>query len=233
MEFDKDGNPITPKQPENGQDPSSQTSGVDYEQRFKDTQSAFTKERQGKIALANRLVEKDPAEIANIDDDKIKEKILQEKWGVDTVEELNIYYPEILKPKKESKVAEDLDEDSKVTELRRELEIIKLSSKKEKIQSAMSNIVNNNKEIVASIPDFEAKIKEELKFISDELTPEERVSKAFKLVTWGSSSTAEAYAVLQWLSGGNSSTPTETPKDDAEFNRIQNQIRVSMWLKAK
>ena len=183
MEFDKDGNPITPKQPENGQDPSSQTSGVDYEQRFKDTQSAFTKERQGKIALANRLVEKDPAEIANIDDDKIKEKILQEKWGVDTVEELNIYYPEILKPKKESKVAEDLDEDSKVTELRRELEIIKLSSKKEKIQSAMSNIVNNNKEIVASIPDFEAKIKEELKFISDELTPEERVSKAFKLVT--------------------------------------------------
>jgi hypothetical protein len=79
MELDKDGKPITPKK-EEGSKPSPQESEAELEKRIKDNQSYATKARQGEIEAYRLLVETDSKAIEKIKDEKIKQKILEDKW---------------------------------------------------------------------------------------------------------------------------------------------------------
>lgn len=227
---------ITPQNNENGQDPSSQVAIVDVEKRLKDTQAYATKARQNEINAYKLLVETNPIAITKIEDEKIKEKILQENWWVDTIEELNIYFPDVLKPSKKvvkkSEEEED-DEEDEVTKLKREVELIKLHWTKTKINNAIDELKNVNKEIIETIPDFEEKIKEELKNISSTLEEKERVAKAFVIVTWWAVSKANAYWIIQWASWGQITQKKEENKEDAELLKKQNELRRALWLKEK
>jgi len=152
----------------------------DFEKRYKDTQASFTKAQNDKIEMAKMLVEADPANIEKITDEKIKGKILEEKWGVENIEQLKTLFPSALNPNKE----EDEDELTEVEKLRQEVKLMKYQNTKTKTKEVLEWVISNNKDIVATIPEFEDKLREELKYISDKLSPKDRVAKAFKIVAW-------------------------------------------------
>jgi len=233
MEFDKDGNPITPnndsddsKNP-NG-NPSGENWNSDWEKRFKDTQASFTKANQERIDMAKLLVDSDPINITKISDEKIRNKIISEKYGVDNLEELKLFHPEVLRPKKDKDDEED--ELTEVERLRKEVNLMKYKDRKTKTKEVLETVISANKDIVATIPDFEDKINEELKYISDELSPKDRVTKAFKLVAGSDSSQADAYSILQGITT-NKAKKSDTYEED--LKREQNDLRKMLGLKKK
>ena len=179
-EFDKDGNPVTPnndnseesKNP-NGNPSEENWKNEDWEKRFKDTQASFTKSQQEKIDMAKILVESDPINITKIPDENIRNKIISEKYGVDNLEELKLFHPNVLNPKKEEDKEDELTE---VERLRQEVNLMKYKDRKTKTNEVLDTVISANKDIVATIPEFEDKIKEELKYISDKLSPKDRVT---------------------------------------------------------
>lgn len=161
-----------------------------WEQRFKDTQSAYTKANQEKVELAMALVEANPNNIEIIKDEKVRNKILQDKWGVDNLEELKILFPNYNKTDEEV-------EDDKLAQLEKKIKIMEYQSKKVKTNEAIKNAIKENETLLKDIPDYELKILEELKYISPELSEEARVNKALKLVMNTNKSNAPLYATLQ------------------------------------
>ena len=194
---------------------TSQTDGQDennkedFEKRFQDTQAAYTKARQNEINMAKLLVENDPANIERISDEVVQKKILREKYWVDTLEELKIIHPDYNKKPEQ----EDDDWLTQVEKLEREVKLMKFQNTKTKTNEAIEGIKEQYKDVVATIPDFEQKLSSELKSVSEQLTPKERVEKAFKLVASSDINSANAYSVMQWVSTG---AATKSKKESKE-----------------
>lgn len=197
----------------------------EFEQRYKDTQASFTKAQQDKIEMAKLLVETDPKNVERIPDEKIRNKVLQEKWGVDNLEELKVMFPDYAKNPDDEE-----DELTEMEKMKRELKLMKFQNSKTKTKEALDFISLQNKDLIETIPDFEAKINDELKFISESIEPSERVKKAFSLVAGSTGSSADAYSIMQWV------TIKKTPKsdiDEATFKKEQNEYRKLLGLKEK
>ena len=200
--------------------------GENFEKMFKDTQKSFTKARQQEIELAKLLVEQNPANIDKITNEVVKNKILNEKYGVENMEELKVMFPDYAKSQND----DDEDDATEIDKIKRELELIKYKNKKNRTKEALENIALMNKDVVSTIDDFEQKMKDELKFISESVEPSERMKKAFKLVVGSNGNSADAYSVMQWV------TFAKTPKsdmDDEAIKKSQNEFRKLMGLKQK
>lgn len=168
------------------------------EQMIKDNQGAFTRANQGQIDMAKKLVELNPASIDDISDENVRNKIIKEKWGSESLEELKIMFPNYNKVEK-SEEDEEVDE---LQQLKQKVKLMEHNSTKTKINEEIDNtIVWEFKDAVATIPDYRQKLNEELKYISNELSPKERVNRALRLVLNSSDNPATAYAVMQGVSG--------------------------------
>lgn len=166
------------------------------EQMMKDNQSAFTKAQQDKIDLANKLVADNPANVEKISDEKVRKKILQEKWWVDSLEELKIMFPDFWKVEDE----DDDDEKSVIEKLEQKVRLMEHNTTKTKTNEAIDETLNGDyKKVIATIPDFRDKLNSELGNLSSKLNPKERVERAMKLVVGQNVSTANVYAMLQGI----------------------------------
>jgi len=179
------------------------------------------------LKMAKLLVEQNPANVDKISDGKIQAKILQEKWGVDNLEELKVMFPDYAKIEGD----DNQDDATELETLQREMKLMKYQNTKTKTKEALENIALSNKDVVSTIADFEEKMKEELKFISESVEPNERIKKAFALVTGSNGNSADAYSIMQWI------TIKKSPKDDKENEasllREQNDFRKLLGLKTK
>lgn len=218
MEFDANGNPIvtpnntsTDDQTGANQIPGDDgENGSDWEKRYKDTQAFATKAQQDKINMAKMLVEQNPANIERIEDEKVRKKILQDRWDVDTVEELKTLFPDFAKTETNA----EEDELTEVEKLQREVKLMRYQSTKTKINEEIDAFVEKHKEAAASVTNFRDKVNDELKNISEKLSPKERVERATRLVINGNVSTADAYSIMQGASGfvsGNSGEQETKP----------------------
>lgn len=187
---------------EDKKDENGEWGDENYEKRFKDTQSAFTKAQQDKVEMATMLVEDNPANVERIPDEKVRAKVLQAKWGVDTMEELNAMFPDY---KKAQTDGDEDDELSEVAKLQQTVKLMQFQWIKTKTNEEIANLINNNKDVVATISDFESKIREQMKNISETVLPKDRIDMAFKLVLWANSSSAGAYGAMQWITGFSAS----------------------------
>ena len=167
-----------------------------FEQRYKDTQSAFTKAQQEKIEMARMLVETDPANIRKIADEKVRNKIIQEKWNVETLDQLEYIHPDFAKKPNNDWDDEEL---SDVEKLKREMKLLKLQTINTKTKEALWEVKVKYAEVIKTIPDFEQKLQTELKYISEGIEPKDRIEKAFKLVVNNETSTADAFSIMQWI----------------------------------
>lgn len=176
------------------------------EQMIKDNQSAFTKAQQEKIELAKILVEENPANVERISDEKVRRKILQEKYGVDSLEELKIMFPDYAKSEK----PDDEEEEDELKKLQQKVRLMEHNNTKTKINEAVEEAINwEYKDVISTIPDFQDKLNLELSNLSDKLPPKERVNRALKLVVGGNISTANLYAMMQGITPPSSQTDWE------------------------
>ena len=204
MELDKNWNPITPSentpddiQPSANDAPeNSEEKKEDWEKRFKDTQASFTKDQLTKLAMAKMLVDTDPSKVESIPDDKIKAKVLQEKWWVDSVEELKTLYPKAL-TKPDGAEEEQLDE---MEQLKQTVKLMQYRDTKTKTNDAISDVIKENEDLSKQVPEIETKVREQLKYISEDLSPKERADMALKIVLSTSVSKADVYSMIQWTS---------------------------------
>lgn len=169
---------------------------ANFEQMFKDTQWAFTKSTTSLYKVSRMLVDTNPRALLDIEDDKVVTKILQEKWNVDNIEELNMLYPFALKDKN---LDEDETELSKIDMLERKIQLSEYRDTKIKTEEAIASALESNKILTQAIPDIDDKIRRELKNISSELDAKERVRRAISIVSNEVDFETNAYALLRWV----------------------------------
>lgn len=227
MELNQDGSQVIPKDEGQG-DASPSAQANDWEKRYKDTQWFATKKNQALIDFARTQVEKDPVSIKDVPDKDVQKKILQDKWGVDSIDELETLYPEVLKVGGKDKEQED--EEDKFATLEKKVKLMEYKETKTKTQDAISEIKSTYKDVIATIDGFDEKLLEEMKYISQDLSPKERVSKAFKVVASGVEA-SDVYSLLQGLTAPKSSEK-ETISQEA-LTKAQNDILSYMWVKKK
>ncbi len=197
-----------PDEEANNKEESNDESG--FEQRFKDTQASYTKAQQAQIEMAKMLVEQDASNVERIPDEKVKRKVLQEKWGVDTIEELKIMFPNYNK----SNSDEGEDDETKLEKLEREMKLMRFQNTKTKTNEEIENVNIQYKDIISTIPSFKEKLEEEMKSISEGLSPKSRVEKALKLVLNTNLSPANAYSIMQGISS------SKATKDNGKQKKV-------------
>lgn len=196
--------------------------GEDWEKRFKDTQASFTKSQQEKVEMARMLVEVDASNIEKIQDEKVMKKILKDKWDVESLEELKIMFPNY------NKKPDGEEETDELELLKQKVRLMEHNTTKTKIKEEIERATNwDYKDIIATIPDFQSKLETEMKFISGELSPRERVEKAVRLVINGNVSPANAYAILQ----GTSSAIAPKWGEDKDKPADKSLVKEIFWKK--
>jgi hypothetical protein len=165
------------------------------EEEYKNLQAAFTKANQDKINTYVRLVEKDKKEILNIEDKKLQNKVIKELYWLDNIEELKlIHWDKFLK--------EDKSEDDELTDIERlnnELKLLKHNQAKWELEKAIADYKKDNT-IIFEDSTAEDKLREELRYISSELSINERINRASKIAFW-INNIKEWYRQLQWTDG--------------------------------
>lgn len=195
-----------------------------YEKMFKDTQWAFTKAQQEKVEMARMLVETNPANIKNISDEKVRNKIIQEKWWVETLDQLEYIHPDFAKKPDDDWGDEGLSE---IEKLNREMKLLKLQTTNTKTKEAMTDVQTKYAEVIKTIPEFEQKLQAELKFISEGIDPKDRIEKAFKLVVNSNGSTANAFSIMQWIDNWNDKTDKKE-KQDKKWSPLDNAFKSAL-----
>ncbi len=209
------------------QNPEGQSDKTSYSaEEYKNLQAFSTKASQERIELAKKLVSKDPKEILAIDDIKLQNKVIKELYTYDNLDELKVMLPELFEEKKEDG---ENNEDDRFAKLEKEQRLMRFKLEKEALASELEKVKLGSPTLEKAIPNFEERVKEELKYISSELPLQERVKRAVKMVSSGTDVSIEALLALQ----GKSFQQPPSNKKPEELLDAQNSLRKALWLKTK
>ena len=172
------------------------------EEDYKSLQAEYTRANQEKINLAVKLATKDKKSIIEISDRKLQDKVIKEIYWLNNIDEVklihwNTFYNE---------TAQEEDDDDKFSKLERELKIMKYNQTKGELERFIEDYKKENK-ILFEWADAEDRLRDEIKYVSSELTAEERVKRAAKI----------AFGI------------TNNPNDAAYLKLIQSQNFVKWW----
>lgn len=157
---------------------------------YKSLQSEFTKTRQAQIDLAVKLATTDKKSILELDKD-LQDKVVKKLYWLDNLEEVKLIHWENFYKEK----VEDVDDDDELTRIKKELELIKFNQNKSSLEGAIEQFKKDNKDFFKS-EDAEMKLRNEIKYISSDLSPNERINRAFRIAFW-INPTDSAYIALQ------------------------------------
>lgn len=177
-QLDKDGN-IIPK--------------TYSEDEYKNLQSFSTKVNQEKIAIAEKLVKSNPKELLDMDS-KLQLKVIENVYGVSSLEELKIMSPELFTDKK---VVKGWDEDDEMTIMKKKIKLMEYKSNEWAIAQMIENIQSTNKDVADTIPDFAKEMKIEMANFWEALSYREKAERAFKLLAGSTSASNDAYLAMQ------------------------------------
>jgi len=200
---------------ENTQDVQTQTTTVWIEEH-KNLQSDYTRSRQDAIELAAQLVQANPKALSTIKDIRIQNAVAKQVYWFDTYNQLVAVVGENFHSSADE---ENLD---KTEKLEREVRLLKYRSESGELDNAIENFVLTNKNVITS-PEDEAKLRDELKFISSELPVKERIRRA-SAIAFGTmpNSTSVYKQIAIWTSTNlGNSTMDQVSQRDTE---IQIQI---------
>ena len=183
------------------------------EEDYKNAQSFGTKARQDLISMTEKLVKANPKELENIDDTKLQQKVIENLYGANSLEELKIISPEIFEEKSWSD-EEDADE---LTKLQRKVQLMEYKNNQWALKGAIENIKITNKDLVDTIPDFEQKMEDEMKLFSSDISIKDKADRALKLIAWANSASADAYLALQGKTEIKSKADEKTKSSDEEL----------------
>lgn len=181
----------TQEQPNKGEEEGKKVSEDDY----KNLQSFSTKTSQEKIELAKKLVKVNPKELLEMDS-KLQKKILEDEFGVSSVEELKIINPNLLS---DNSSKNDEDDEDELAIMKKKLKLMEYRSNEDAIAKEIEKIQINNKDVSDTIPDFNEAMKKEMANFSDSLSYKERADRAFKLLTASNEASSAAYMAMQGI----------------------------------
>ena len=92
---------------------------------------------------------------------------------------------------------DDDDKLSDIEKLEKKVKLMEFHNTQTQMNEEREAIALEYKDAIATISDFDIKLDEELKNISDKLSPKERLEKAMKLVINTTISPANAYSIMQ------------------------------------
>lgn len=172
------------------------------EEEYKNLQSFATKTSQEKISLAMKLVSKDKKELLAIEDKKLQNKVIKELYWLDNIDEVKlIHWDDFFKDKKEED--ESIDD---ITKIANELKLLKYNQSKSELERAIDDYKKSNPVFFEEAA-AEEKLREEIKYISSELSVWDRIRRASNIVFW-TNNVNEWYRKLQWV---ENSFVTKTP----------------------
>jgi pyridoxal biosynthesis lyase PdxS len=148
------------------------------EEDYKSLQSEFTKTRQREIDMAIKLVSKDKKELLAIQDKKLQEKVIKEVYGLANLEEVKLIHGNQFWEDGNNNT-NDYDNDDNISQIRKELDLMKYRSEKDTIEKEINSFKKENA-ILFDTEDAEDRLRDELKYISKELPAEERIKRASK-----------------------------------------------------
>lgn len=210
----------TPSQPQeaNVAQPVDQSGKSDTDvvpsRDYKELQSHATARTQAAIAALAKLVQKDAAELALIQDTKLRDSVTKEVYGLDGYSEYVAIYGN-------NPVRKDSADGEASNEGQIELNKFKLENEKLKASAAISEFKAANPALFTK-DSSEQKLREKMKLLSDSLSTEEKV-KAAAVLAFGKASddTSSAFKALAGMDKpvSGSSAPTEKQKDAKESNQ--------------
>lgn len=180
-------------------------------ERYDNAEALLTKKSQALVEFARAEVERDPTAIERIPDPKVQKKLLEEKYWVDSIEELKVLFPNALKVNKDKK-EEDEDE---LSQLKEKVALIEYKTSKTKTNEAIDLVIKENQDIADTIEGFEDKLRSELKYLSSDIPAKERAEKALRLVASTPSPENDAYKILIWK------TNVKGQKNDSQEIKIE------------
>jgi len=163
-------------------------------EQHKNLEGDYTRSRQDAIDLATQLVQANPKALATIKDNRIQNAVAKQVYWFDTYNQMIAVVGENFY---ESQEDENLD---KTTKLEREVRLLKFKSETSELDSAIEAYVAQNKNVIASAAD-EAKLRDELKYISNELPVKERIRRASAIAFGSLPNTNSVYKqIAVWTS---------------------------------
>jgi len=207
-----------------GQDDKNKTYTAD---EYKNLQAFGTKANQWLIDVSKQLAEADPKSILWMNA-QIQNKVIKDLYGYDNLDELKVMLPDLFEEKEENNNSYS-GEDDVIVQMKKEQELLKMKLNRKDVDDEIEKFTLSNDEAVKSIPNFNEKVMEELKYISNELPTKQRVERATKLIS-GNDVNVEAYLNLQWKNNIKASWQEMT---DDYILQAQNKLRQQLWLKQK
>lgn len=210
--------------PEDGQ---SQSTDVVPIEQYKALQSTYTANRQYMIDMALESAKANPQSISSIKDEKLQSTVVKQLYGVDSYAQLVAIHWEDFYNKSD----EDGDEDS-TKKLEREVKILKFNAEKSEVENALREFKITNPQYFTN-PKNEEQLRNELRYVSGELTPSERIRRAAAIAFVPSADPATlAYQVLNtWNNGGGNAQIQADKAKDAEKQKQIDAGRALFGLK--
>ena len=143
------------------------------EKDYKNLEAFATRSRQSEIDLAKRLVEKDKSELMMIKDTKVRDTVVRDVFGYNSFEEMTAIEGEDFA----KSTAGDEDE---LAALKKTVRKLSYTQSVKELDSAISSFKKENPELFRSEA-AEDELRDKLKLISGEASPDERVRMAGKL----------------------------------------------------
>lgn len=145
-------------------------------ERYKELEAFATRARQGEIANAVRAAKADPRALLEISDAKVQAAAVKEIYGLDTMAQVQEVFGKDFWKAKDN----DGEGSDEITSIKTELKLLKVKGESERIENAIKALKASNPNLITSEKDEET-LRSEMRLISTELSPEERVSKAARL----------------------------------------------------
>lgn len=140
-------------------------------EQHKNLEGDYTRSRQDAIDIAMQLVQANPKALSTLKDSRIQNAVAKQVYWFDTYNQMIAVVGENFY---ESQEDENLD---KTTKLEREVRLLKFKSETSELDSAIEAYVAQNKNVISNAAD-EAKLRDELKYISTDLPAKERIRRA-------------------------------------------------------
>lgn len=150
-------------------------------------QAEYTRNRQYLIDVAMEQAKANPKSIATIKDEKLQSTIVRQLYNVDNYAQLVAIYGENF---------DNNNEQSPDEELKRKVKVLEFNAQKSEVEQAIREYKLSNPELFADAGN-EEKLREELRYISGDLPPADRISRAARVAFSNPTNpTALAYQVL-------------------------------------
>lgn len=185
-------------------------------EQHKNLEGDYTRSRQDAIDLATQLVQANPKALSTIKDSRIQNAVAKQVYWFDTYNQLISVVGENFHLSADE---ENLD---KTERLEREVRILKNDNATRELNSAIESFISQNKDVI-NTPEDEAKLRDELKFISSELPAKERIRRA-SAIAFGtmpnSNSAFKQIAVWTSMNWGNGTMVQMTQKESDRQKQI-------------